>query len=61
MSGIATVTKGGRVFANGQLGCTGHPAPLGWHIHMCRHKEVWCVSLHSLKNMDEIPGDGPLH
>ncbi len=24
-------------------------------------KEVWCVSQHSLKNMEEILGDGPLH
>ncbi len=57
MSGIATVTKGGRIFANGQLGCTGHPASPGWHIHMCRYKEIWCVSPYSLKNTEKISGD----
>ncbi len=28
---------------------------------MCCSKEVWCVSQHSFKNMEEIIGDGPLH
>ena len=40
---------------------TGSPAPPGWHIHMCDHKKVCCVFQHSLKNVEKIPGDGPLH
>ncbi|XP_062277461.1 sulfide:quinone oxidoreductase, mitochondrial-like isoform X2 [Scomber scombrus] len=44
-----------------QSGCTGSPAPLGWHIRTCGRKKVCCVSQHSLKSMEEIPGDWPLH
>ncbi|KAJ8361323.1 hypothetical protein SKAU_G00178480 [Synaphobranchus kaupii] len=29
-------------------GCTGSPAPPGWHIHTCRRTKVCCVSQHSL-------------
>ena len=28
-------------------GCTGSPAPPGWHIHTCRRKKVCCVSQQS--------------
>ena len=42
-------------------GSTGSPAPLGWHIHICGDKKVCCVSKLSLRNMEEIPGDLPLH
>ncbi len=44
-----------------QSGYTDSPAPPGWYICMCCSKEVWFVSQHSLKNMEEILGDGPLH
>ncbi|XP_074483203.1 hemicentin-2-like [Sebastes fasciatus] len=44
-----------------QSGCTGSPAPPGWHIHTCGRKKVRCVSQHSLKSTEEIPGDRPLH
>ena len=37
----------------------GSPAPPGWHIYMCSRKKVCCVSQHSLKRMDQIPGDCP--
>ena len=32
-------------------------APPGCHIHTCGHKMVCCVSQHSRKSMEEIPGD----
>ena len=44
-----------------QSGCTGSPAPPGWHIHMCGCKEICCVSQDCLKSREEIPGDQLLH
>ncbi len=43
-----------------QSGCTDSPA-LDSNIRMCCSKEDWCVSRHSLKKMEDILGDGPLH
>ena len=35
----------------------GSPADTGWHMaHTCHYQKVCCVSQHSLKSMEEIPG-----
>lgn len=40
---------------------SGSTAPPGWHILMGGRKKVFCVSRQSLKSMEEIQGDRPLH
>lgn len=38
------------------LSCTGNAASPQGHIHMCCHIKVCCVSQHSLKSVEDIPG-----
>lgn len=43
-----------------QSGCSGGPAPQGWHIILADTRSL-SVSQYCFKGMEEISGDGPLH
>ena len=62
-TGVLVTTGRGSEWAElaAPSGSTGSPAPPGWHIHTCGRKKVCGVCQHSLKSMEEIPGDQPLH
>lgn len=54
--GVLLAKEGGNCTISGQ---TSSPALLELHNYLC--KKVCCLSQHSLKSVEEEPGDWPLH